>query len=161
MGSVGSVEGKKQQREREIFAHPCSRRIEMEHNGLERRFVSFFRLSLGQPILPRATNFANFEKTQTWHDPHPSNQRDSFFKKKKKKREDRKAVEVSLERGKPRFDENCHPFRSFHHAFPSSSVIFFSRIEIKKSYRWFEHFPSPFRIFHVAASLFSVYSLEL
>lgn len=85
MGSVGSVEGKKQQREREIFAHPCSRRIEMEHNGLERRFVSFFRLSLGQPILPRATNFANFEKTQTWHDPHPSNQRDSFFKKKKEK----------------------------------------------------------------------------
>lgn len=83
------------------------------------------------------------------------------LKKKKKKREDRKAVEVSLERGKPRFDENCHPFRSFHHAFPSSSVIFFSRIEIKKSYRWFEHFPSLFRIFHVAASLFSVYSLEL
>ena len=94
---------------------------------------------------------------------HPISVTLSLKKKKKKKREDRKAVEVSLERGKPKsqFDENCHPFRSFHHAFPSSSVIFFSRIEIKKSYRWFEHFPSPFRIFHVAASLFSVYSLEL
>lgn len=91
---IGRSNGKKQQRE--IFAHPCSRILPnrdpaMEHNGLERRFVSFFRLSLGQPILPRATNFVNFEKTQTWHDPHPSNQCDSFEKKKEGKKGGRRS----------------------------------------------------------------------
>lgn len=160
MGSVGSVEGKKQQRERSLHIRvPGESRWNIMDWNVD-SFLSFACRLASQFSSVRQISRISRRRRRGTTRIHPISVTLSL---KKKKREDRKTVEVSLERGKPKsqFDENCHPFRSFHHAFPSSSVIFFSRIEIKKSYRWFEHFPSPFRIFHVAASLFSVYSLEL
>lgn len=144
MGSVGSVEAMGKSN-REIFAHSGSPRIEtIEHNGLNvDSFLSFACRLASQFSLVR--QISRIEKTQTWHDPHPSNQRDSFEKKKKRGgREKRWASNAG--------NRNRNSTRIVILLFLSSSSFIFFRIEIT-SCRSFKHFPSPFRIFHVAGSL--------